>query len=60
MKYIGSGGDYVIVEFAGSTYYAKHSEVDLVPSELVTGYDYYMVDINGVLTHSTYDNLSKN
>lgn len=58
MKYIGSGADYVIVEFAGSTYYAKHSEVDLVPTELVTGYDFYEV-INGILTHSTYDNISK-
>ncbi|WP_318241674.1 S-layer homology domain-containing protein [Sporosarcina quadrami] len=59
MKYIGSGGDYVIVELAGTTFYAKHSEVDLVPSDLVTGYDYYMVDSNSILTHYTYDNLSK-
>ena len=58
MKYIGSGEDYVIVEFAGSTFYTKHNEVDLVPTELVTGYDYYKV-IDGVLMHSTYDNLKK-
>ncbi|MCM3708929.1 S-layer homology domain-containing protein [Sporosarcina luteola] len=58
MKYIGSGAEYVIVEFAGSTFYAKHNEVDLVPTELVTGSDYYEV-INGVLVHSTYDNLNK-
>ncbi|MFS0688603.1 S-layer homology domain-containing protein [Sporosarcina sp. 179-K 8C2 HS] len=58
MKYIGSGPDYVIVEFAGSTFYTRHNEVDLVPSDLVTGYDYYEVT-NGVLTHSTYDNISK-
>lgn len=59
MKYIGSGPDYVIVEVAGSSYYAKQNEVDLVPSELVTGYDYYVVDNSGILTHYTYDNLSK-
>lgn len=59
MKYIGSGPDYVIVEVAGSSYYAKQNEVDLVPSELVTGYDYYVVDSGGILTHYTYDNLSK-
>ncbi|WOV88281.1 S-layer homology domain-containing protein [Sporosarcina oncorhynchi] len=59
MKYIGSGGDYVIVELAGTTYYAKHGEVDLVPADLVTGYDYYMVDSNSILTHYTYDNLTK-
>lgn len=58
MKYVGSGAEYVIVEFAGSTFYAKHNEVDLVPTELVTGYDYYEV-ISGVLTHSTYDNIGK-
>nr|WP_255723467.1 S-layer homology domain-containing protein [Sporosarcina sp. ACRSL] len=58
MKYIGSGSDYVIVEFAGSTFYARHNEVDLVPTELVTGHDIYEV-INGVLTHSTYDNFNK-
>ncbi|WP_432357354.1 S-layer homology domain-containing protein [Sporosarcina sp. UB5] len=58
MKYIGSGADYVIVEFAGSTFYTKHNEVDLVPTELVTGYDYYVV-INGILAHSTYDNINK-
>src|SRR5690606_2546090 len=32
MKYIGSSADHVIVEVAGSTFYAKQNEVDLVPT----------------------------
>lgn len=59
MKYVGSGKDYVITEIGGITYYAKHNEVDLVPSELVTGYDFYEVTHDGILTHSTYDNLTR-
>lgn len=58
MKYIGSSADHVIVEVAGSTFYAKQNEVDLVPTELVTGYDYYEVE-SGLLVHHTYDNLKK-
>ncbi|BAQ10094.1 N-acetylmuramoyl-L-alanine amidase [Bacillus sp. OxB-1] len=58
MKYIGSSADHVIVEVAGSTFYAKQNEVDLVPTELVTGYDYYEVE-GGLLVHHTYDNLKK-
>ncbi|MFS0575624.1 S-layer homology domain-containing protein [Sporosarcina sp. 179-K 3D1 HS] len=58
MKYIGSSADHVIVEVAGSTFYAKQNEVDLVPTELVTGYDYYEVQ-GGLLVHHTYDNLRK-
>lgn len=59
MKYIGSSADHVILEIAGKTFYAKHNEVDLVPTELVTGYDYYEVATDGTLAHHTYDNISK-
>nr|WP_225942218.1 S-layer homology domain-containing protein [Sporosarcina limicola] len=59
MKYIGSSPDYVILEVAGTTFYAKQSEVNLVPTELVTGYDYYEVDQTNILYHNMYNNLSK-
>lgn len=59
MKYIGSGPDHVILEIAGSTLYAKPSEVDLIPTELVTGYDFYEIGQDGLLHHSTYDQLTK-
>ena len=39
MKYIGSSPERVLLELGGLTYYAKQNEVDLVPTELVTGSD---------------------
>lgn len=57
-KYVGSSADHVIVEVGGLTYYAKQNEVDLVPTDLVTGSDYYEVR-QGVLYHHTYNNISK-
>lgn len=57
MKYIGSGPDYAIVMVAGTTGYVRHSEIDLVPDELVKGKDYYR-NVGGMLTHYTYNNYS--
>jgi len=59
MKYISSSPEHVIVEVAGATFYAKASEVDLIPTELVTGYDFYEVGQDGLLYHSTYNQLTK-
>nr|WP_255551615.1 S-layer homology domain-containing protein [Sporosarcina sp. E16_8] len=59
INYIGSSPEHVIVEIGGLTYYAKHNEIDLVPTELVTASDYYTVGQDGVLYHYTYDNISK-
>ncbi|WP_342508676.1 S-layer homology domain-containing protein [Sporosarcina sp. FSL K6-2383] len=59
MKYIGSGPDYVIVELAGATFYARTNEVELVPTELVQGYDFYEVGQDGLLYHNTYNQLAK-
>ncbi|MEK5039807.1 S-layer homology domain-containing protein [Sporosarcina sp. FSL K6-3457] len=59
MKYIGSSPDHVIVEVAGATFYAKTSEVNLIPTELVTGYDFYEVGQDGLLYHNTYEQLAK-
>jgi beta-N-acetylglucosaminidase len=59
ISYVGSSADRVIVEVGGLTFFAKQNEVDLVPTELVTGSDYYEVGRDGVLYHYTYNNISK-
>lgn len=59
IKYIGSSPEHVILELGGLTFYAKHTEVDLVSAELSPGSDYYEVEQDGVLYHYTYDNISK-
>ncbi|WP_432354145.1 glucosaminidase domain-containing protein [Sporosarcina sp. A2] len=58
MKHRGSGPDYVIVEVGGKTGYVHHSDVDLVPKELITGRDFFVSE-NGILHHSTYNNMTK-
>lgn len=57
LNYIGSSADHVILEVGGITFYAKQTEVDLIPTELVKGSDYYIVDKDSVLYHYAYDNL---
>ena len=59
MKYIGSSPERVLIELGGLTYYAKQNEVDLVPTDLVSGSDYYKVSSDGVLYHYPYNNLDK-
>ena len=59
MKYIGSSPEHVLLELGGLTYYAKQNEVDLVPTDLVSGSDYYKVGSDGVLYHYPYNNLDK-
>ena len=59
LNYIGSSADHVIIELGGITFYAKPAEVDLVPTDLVKGSDSYKVEADGVLYHSTYNNLTK-
>ncbi|GKV64933.1 MULTISPECIES: S-layer homology domain-containing protein [unclassified Sporosarcina] len=54
MDYIGSSEDRVIVGLGGYTYYAKHSEVDLVPTQLSEGSSYYKVTNDGLLVHYPY------
>lgn len=59
MKYIGSGPDYVIVQVGGSQGYAKHKEVDLTPSQLVTGRDRYVKNGSSMLNHYVYNHVTK-
>lgn len=59
MKYIGSGPDYVIVQVGGTVGYAKHSEVELTPSQLISGRDRYVKNGSNMLNHYIYDHLTK-
>lgn len=59
MKYIGSGPDYVIVQVGGTVGYAKHSEVGLIPSQLIIGRDRYVKNGSEMLNHYVYDHLTK-
>jgi beta-N-acetylglucosaminidase len=59
MKYMGSGPDYIIVQIGGSTGYAKHKEVDLIPAELVTGQDHYVKNGSSMLNHYVYNHVTK-
>ncbi|MGG0644968.1 S-layer homology domain-containing protein [Sporosarcina gallistercoris] len=61
LKYLGSNDQYVKVQVGATEGYAKHSEVDLIPIELVTdrNRDYYTVSQWGTLTHFTYNYMTK-
>gem|GEM_PF-335404 len=61
MKYIGSGPDYVIVQVGGTIGYAKHSEVNLTPTQAITEEtrDRYVKNGSGMLNHYIYNHLTK-
>lgn len=61
LKYLGSNDDYVKVQVGATVGYAKHSEVDLIPIQLVTdsNRDHYTVSQWGTLTHYTYNYMTK-
>ena len=59
LKYNGSGPNYVIVQVGGSVGYAKHSDVDLTPSQLVTGKDRYVKNGSGLLNHYIYNHATQ-
>lgn len=59
LKYNGSGPDYVIVQVGGSVGYARHKDVDLTPSQLVSGKDRYVRNGSGMLNHYIYDHAAK-
>ena len=54
LDYVGSSAERVVVEVGGYTYYAKHSEIDLIPSLLSTGASQYKVTNDGLLIHQPY------
>lgn len=61
LKYLGSNDKFVKVQVGATEGYAKHSEIDLIPIELVTdtNRDYYTVSQWGTLTHHTYNYMDK-
>lgn len=54
LEYVGSSAERVVVEVGGYTYYAKHEEIDLIPSLLSTGISQYKVTNDGSLIHQPY------
>ena len=59
MKYNGSGPNYVIVQAGGTVGYAKHSEVDLTPSQAIIGQDYYSKNGSGILNHYLFNHVTQ-
>lgn len=59
IRYIDSNSDFVKVQVGGTIGYAKHSEVDFVPYELIKDRDYYIVSQWGTLSHYQYNYVNK-
>ncbi|MFD2446719.1 S-layer homology domain-containing protein [Bacillus sp. CGMCC 1.16607] len=59
MKYLDATDQYVKVQIANTTAYAKPNEVTLVPIQLVDGRNYYKNEA-GELNHYVYKPASKN
>ena len=54
LDYIGSSPERIVVDVGGYTYYAKHAEIDLIPSLLSKGASQYKVTSDGLLLHQPY------
>ncbi|MFD1861916.1 S-layer homology domain-containing protein [Planococcus chinensis] len=59
IRYIDANDQYVKVQVGGTIGYAKHSEVDFVPSDLMVDRDYYIVNQWGTLTFHQYNYAKK-
>ena len=59
MEYIESTDQYVKVNLAGKQFYAKHSEVLLIPYQQVEKRNYYSVNNKGELVHHLYNQVNK-
>lgn len=58
LKYLGSNDTYAIVQLADTVGYAKISDVELTPTNIMQGSDYYYVS-NNVLSHKIYNHVKK-
>ncbi|WP_342542045.1 S-layer homology domain-containing protein [Paenisporosarcina sp. FSL H8-0542] len=59
LKLLESNDKYVKVQAGGTIGFAKQSEIEYIPQELITNKDYYMPSSTGVLTHFTYNHANK-
>jgi len=50
-----SNDKYVKVQAGGTIGFAKQSEIEYIPTELITNKDYYIPSSTGILLHYTYD-----
>lgn len=53
-----STDQYVKVQAGGAIGYAKQSEIEYIPEELITNIDYYSPSSTGILTHYTYNHAN--
>lgn len=53
-----STDQYVKVQAGGAIGYAKQSEIEYIPEELITNKDYYTPSSTGILTHYTYNHAN--
>ena len=49
---------YVKVQAGGAVGYAKHSEIEFIPEEMIINKDYYTPSSTGILTHYTYNHAN--
>lgn len=56
LKYKGSNGEYAIVQVGDIVGYAKLAAVELVPTSLIKGRDYYYAS-DSLLMHKTYNHV---
>lgn len=59
IRYIDANDQFVKVQVGGTIGYAKHSEVNFVPSDLMVDRDYYIVNQWGTLTFHQYNYARK-
>ena len=59
MEYIESTDQYVKVNLAGKQFYAKQSEILLIPYQQVEKRNYYSVNNKGELVHYLYNQINK-
>ncbi|MCZ8536645.1 S-layer homology domain-containing protein [Paenisporosarcina quisquiliarum] len=59
LKLLESNDRYVKVQAGGTIGFAKQSEIEYIPQELITNKDYYMPSSTGVLIHFTYNHANK-
>lgn len=58
MRYIDANADAVKVQVGATIGWVKHSEVDFIPSQLITNREYYTKNQYGTLVHETYNHVS--
>lgn len=59
IRYIDANADFIKVQIGGTIGYAKHSEVNFIPYELITNRDYFTKNQWGTLEHYEYNHVTQ-